>query len=63
MTLECDVEMRESCAAEEKESTCDEVKHCAETYISLKSNTAYTIYSCETHFEFSFVTDQLDACA
>ena len=33
---------KETSAVEQKESAYDEVKHCAETAISLKSNIAYT---------------------
>ena len=35
-------QIKESGTVEEKESAYDEVKHCAETAISLKSNIAYT---------------------
>ena len=35
-------QIKESGAVEEKGSAYDEVKHCAETAISLKSNIAYT---------------------
>ena len=33
---------KETSAVEQKESAYDEVKHCSETAISLKSNIAYT---------------------